>query len=58
MREIRSSGSVRGVRSDPYPYHDATTADAVGSAILRDAGAGLAFRCPLSVTEDGLYSLS
>ena len=22
MREIRSSGSVRGVRSDPYPYRD------------------------------------
>lgn len=22
MREIHSSGSVRGVRSDPYPYRD------------------------------------
>ena len=22
MREIRSSGSVRGVRSNPYPYRD------------------------------------
>jgi hypothetical protein len=22
MREIRSSGSVRGVQSDPYPYRD------------------------------------
>ncbi len=22
MREIRLSGSVRGVRSDPYPYRD------------------------------------
>ena len=24
MREIRSSGSVRGVRSNPYPYRDQT----------------------------------
>lgn len=23
MREIRQSGSVRGVRSEPYPYRDA-----------------------------------
>jgi hypothetical protein len=22
MREIRQSGSVRGVRSNPYPYRD------------------------------------
>jgi hypothetical protein len=28
MREIRSYGSVRGVRSNPYPYRDQTTADA------------------------------
>jgi len=25
MRETRSSGSVRGVRSDPYPYRDSVT---------------------------------
>jgi hypothetical protein len=28
MREIRSSGSVRGVRSNPYPYRDETLAGA------------------------------
>jgi hypothetical protein len=27
MREIRQSGSVRGVRRDPYPYRDYTAAD-------------------------------
>ena len=25
MREIRQSGSVRGVRSNPYPYRDSGT---------------------------------
>lgn len=34
MREIRSSGAVRGVRSDPYPCRDTTPADAEGSAVL------------------------
>jgi hypothetical protein len=24
MREIRQSGSVRGVRSNPYPYRDSS----------------------------------
>jgi hypothetical protein len=28
MREIRPSGSVRGVRSNPYPYRDDISADA------------------------------
>lgn len=32
MREIRPSGSVRGVRRNPYPYRDAHPADAEGSA--------------------------
>ena len=32
MREIRLYGSVRGVRSNPYPYRDPPTADAEGSA--------------------------
>ena len=32
MREIRPSGSVRGVRSNPYPYRDPTPPDAVGGA--------------------------
>ena len=34
MREIRPSGSVRGVRSDPYPYRDNISADAVGGVTL------------------------
>ena len=28
MREIRQSGSVRGVRSNPYPYRDSHRLDA------------------------------
>jgi hypothetical protein len=36
MREIRSSGSVRGVRSDPYPYRDMPQPAAIGSALFRD----------------------
>ncbi len=28
MRETRPSGSVRGVRSDPYPYRDPTSSGA------------------------------
>jgi hypothetical protein len=32
MREIRQSGSVRGVRRKPYPYRDLPKTDAVGSA--------------------------
>lgn len=31
MREIRPYGSVRGVRSDPYPYRDEPYSDAEGS---------------------------
>ena len=38
MREIRPSGSVRGVRRKPYPYRDTPPADAEGSAVFRDAG--------------------
>jgi hypothetical protein len=34
MREIRPSGSVRGVRSNPYPYRDTPPPDAAGSALL------------------------
>jgi hypothetical protein len=34
MREIRSYGSVRGVRSNPYPYRDTPPPDAVGGALL------------------------
>ena len=36
MREIRSYGSVRGVRSNPYPYRDRPTPGAVGTAPLFD----------------------
>ncbi len=32
MREIRPYGSVRGVRSNPYPYRDMRKPDAEGSA--------------------------
>jgi hypothetical protein len=32
MREIRSYGSVRGVRSNPYPYRDSPTPGAEGTA--------------------------
>ena len=35
MREIRLSGSVRGVRRKPYPYRDRPKSDAVGSVALR-----------------------
>jgi hypothetical protein len=31
MREIRPSGSVRGVRRKPYPYRDTLLPDAEGS---------------------------
>jgi hypothetical protein len=34
MRETRPSGSVRGVRSNPYPYRDNPPPDAVGGEIL------------------------
>jgi hypothetical protein len=34
MREIRQSGSVRGVRRNPYPYRDGPPADAEGSVLL------------------------
>jgi len=34
MREIRSYGSARGVRSNPYPYRDIPPPDAVGGALL------------------------
>jgi hypothetical protein len=32
VREIRSHGSARGVRSNPYPYRDTPPPDAVGGA--------------------------
>jgi hypothetical protein len=35
MREIRSYGSVRGVRSNPYPYRDTPTPGSVGTALNR-----------------------
>ena len=38
MREIRSSGSVRGVRSDPYPYRDPIPPDAVGGVLFTPSG--------------------
>lgn len=31
MREIRSYGSVRGVRSNPYPYRDTPPTGAAGT---------------------------
>jgi hypothetical protein len=34
MREIRLSGSVRGVRRKPYPYRDRPKSDAVGSVLF------------------------
>jgi hypothetical protein len=34
VRETRSHGSVRGVRSNPYPYRDTPTPDAEGSEEL------------------------
>ncbi len=34
MRETRSYGSVRGVRSNPYPYRDSPTPGAEGTALL------------------------
>ena len=34
MRETRPSGSVRGVRSDPYPYRDTLTPHAEGMAVF------------------------
>ena len=36
MREIRPSGSVRGVRRKPYPYRDSPQPDAVGSVVFRE----------------------
>jgi hypothetical protein len=35
MRETRSYGSVRGVRSNPYPYRDHPTPGAEGTALRR-----------------------
>jgi hypothetical protein len=34
MRETRSYGSVRGVRSNPYPYRDIPHPGAEGTALL------------------------
>jgi hypothetical protein len=34
MREIRPSGSVRGVRSDPYPYRDAASSRCAAALFL------------------------
>jgi len=34
MREIRLSGSVRGVRRNPYPYRDHPKTDAEGSVYV------------------------
>jgi hypothetical protein len=34
MREIRLSGSVRGVRRNPYPYRDLSKTDAEGSVVF------------------------
>jgi len=36
MRETRPPGSVRGVRSNPYPYRDTLTPAAVGSVHFID----------------------
>ena len=41
MRETRSYGSARGVRSNPYPYRDPIPPDAVGGALLTNLGTGL-----------------
>ena len=35
MREIRQSGSVRGVRRNPYPYRDGNSGFVVGSKRYR-----------------------
>ena len=35
MREIRQSGSVRGVRRKPYPYRDLLDAHSTSSLLLR-----------------------
>ena len=37
MREIRPSGSVRGVRRKPYPYRDTTSFRCASSAVFGDA---------------------
>jgi hypothetical protein len=37
MREIRPSGSVRGVRRKPYPYRDTHQPDAKQRALLLGA---------------------
>jgi hypothetical protein len=44
MREIRSYGSARGVRSNPYPYRDTLTPDAEGSALLISPRQGISGR--------------
>jgi hypothetical protein len=36
MREIRSSGSVRGVRRNPYPYRDVQFGEFRFSVLRRD----------------------
>jgi len=38
MREIRLSGSVRGVRRNPYPYRDPHPSDAVGGVLVVGQG--------------------
>ncbi len=43
MREIRPSGSVRGVRSDPYPYRDHVN-PMRSMALFNDAGRSGDFR--------------
>jgi len=47
MREIRQYGSVRGVRSNPYPYRDEAPTEQVRSTAPTDGSANalLGKRC-------------
>jgi hypothetical protein len=53
MRETRSYGSARGVRSNPYPYRDTPTPDAEGGAKTLSPGTQLvSTRAPRNLTPD------
>ena len=41
MREIRQSGSVRGVRRNPYPYRDSSASESESNLADQQAGFGL-----------------
>jgi hypothetical protein len=58
MRETRSYGSVRGVRSNPYPYRDIQHPDAEGGALPVLQGNGLDLSASVADAPDAVEDCS